>query len=155
MDKLSYHHRIWSSSIGTWSREKCVTNILSPSLFVVWVPFQVPIFEVLKNVLPEYRHIQFVCSLFVWDTTLTRIILAWTYFRGCQNENFLRKSIFEDGQIFVISGGLIFAVDKFCIWRNCFSYLFLNKQEKRTRHENSIYFCTVYLQQILCLCLSL
>ena len=48
LDKLSYHRRIWSSSIVTWSPEKFVANILPSSLFVGWVPFQVPIFEVLK-----------------------------------------------------------------------------------------------------------
>ena len=42
---------------------------------------------------------------------------------------FFRKSIFEDGQISVILGGLIFAVDKFVFEATAFSCLFLNKQK--------------------------
>ena len=33
----------------------------------------------------------------------------------CQNQKFFRGFIFADGQISVISRGLIFAVDKICI----------------------------------------
>ena len=44
----------------------------------------------------------------------------------CQNQNFLRGFIFADGQISVISRGLIFAVDKICILKNCF-FLFVFK----------------------------
>ena len=62
--------------------------------------------------------------------TFARLIFAWTCFRRCQNQNFLHGFIFADGQISVISRGLIFAVNKICIWKNCFFYLCLNKQKK-------------------------
>ena len=51
-----------------------------------------------------------------------RLIFGWNYFRRCQNQNFSSGFIFADGQISVISRGLIFAVDKI--------YLCLNKQKK-------------------------
>ena len=47
-----------------------------------------------------------------------------------------KPKFFADGQISVISRGLIFAVDKICIWKN-FSFLIIS------RHENSIYFSSV------------
>ena len=72
------------------------------------------------------------------------------YLSGCKNQIFLRGFIFTDGPISVISPGLIFVVDKICkicIGKN---YFFLSVfKTKRSRHENSIYFSTVYLQQIL------
>ena len=58
--------------------------------------------------------------------TLTILIFVWTSFRECQNQSFLRGFIFADGQISVVSQGLIFAVDKICIRKNCF-FLFVFK----------------------------
>ena len=65
-----------------------------------------------------FLSVYLICKFYI----LARLIFAEINFReisfrGCQNQNFLRGSIFVDGHISVISRGLIFAVDKICIWK--------------------------------------
>ena len=82
-------------------------------------------------------------------------MLAWIHFRVCLNQIFSRGFIFADGQISAILRGFyeFSRSAKFLFEKFVFSCLCLNKQKttKRSRHENCIYFSTVYLQQMLCL----
>ena len=101
---------------------------------------------VIVQIIARYVVLKVFCQLNLYDTantpkppgrdpstmakcirnTLTRLIFAWTSFREYQNQSFLRGFIFADGQISVVSQGLIFAVHKTCIGKNCF-FLFVFK----------------------------